>query len=262
MTSIALSQGLVNHFKISEYRQATTPSGQKTVFIVKIEGVVYALKIIHIADERFEREVKICQKYNHIPGIPSILRIEKYLNDTIILEEYIEGNDLSDILDQYKGDDKKIMDLIFKVGTILTPVWDDKYVHRDLKPQNIRIRANGEPVVLDFGIARALDEESITATGGQPLSWYYASPEQYAGQKNLISYRTDFFCLGIVAYYLYTNQLPFGNTKDLIAQTFTNPTIQIDSGNKHINGFCNGVFYTSPSDRPRKIETFLKLTQI
>ncbi|PWK72522.1 serine/threonine-protein kinase [Mucilaginibacter oryzae] len=262
MTSIALSQGLIDHFKISEYEQATTPSGQKTVFIVKIEGVKYALKIIHIADERFEREVKICQQYNHITGIPSILKVEKYLNDTIILEEYIEGNDLSDILDQYKGDHKKVIDLIFKIGTILKPVWYDKYVHRDLKPQNIRIRANGDPVVLDFGIARALDEESITATGGQPLSWYYASPEQYAGQKNLISYKTDFFCLGIVAYFLYTNRLPFGNTKDLIAQTFTKTIIHIDSGNKYINEFCNGVFYTSPSDRPRKIETFLKLAQI
>lgn len=262
MTSIALSQGLIDHFKITQYRQAITPSGQKTVFIVMIEAVQYALKIIHVADERFEREVKICEQYNHVPGIPSILKIKKYQNDTIILEEYIEGNDLSEILDQYQGNDRKILNLIYKVGTILKPVWDDKYVHRDLKPQNIRIKPNGEPVVLDFGIARALDEESITATGVQPLSCYYASPEQYAGEKNLISYKTDFFCLGIVAYYLFTNNLPFGNTRELITETFANPPIRIDSGNKHINSFCNAVFFASPSDRPRKIETFLNLTQI
>ena len=262
MTSIALTPGLLAHFNISNYRQATSPGGQKTVFIVDIENIQYALKVIHVADERFEREVKICQQYNHLKGVPSILRVEKYLSDTIILEEYIEGNDLSEIFSQYKGNDKKILDLIYKVGNILKPIWDDRYVHRDLKPQNIRIRKNGDPVVLDFGIARALDEESITASGSQPLSWLYASPEQYAGKKDLISYRTDFFCLGIIAYYLYTNKLPFGNTKDLISTTFSNPPFIINSGSKSINAFCNAVFPYSPADRPRKIETFLKLTQV
>ena len=262
MSSLQLSKELIDYFKISEYKQATTNGGQKTVFMVVIAGIKYALKIIHIADDRFEREVKICEQFIHSTGIPSIIRIEKYLNDTIILEEYIEGKDLSELYTAYKGNDIKVRELIFEIGNILRPVWNASYVHRDLKPQNIRIQNSGKPVVLDFGIARALNEDSLTATGGQPLSWLFASPEQYLGAKKLISYRTDFFCLGIVAYYLFTNELPFGNNKDLISKTFSTTLAKVNSGNQSIDNFCNAVFHLNPSDRPRKIETFLNLVKI
>jgi len=260
MTSIELSKELIGHFNISEYRRAN-PGGQKTVFIVTIDDEKYALKIINIADDRFEREVKICEQFSENTGIPIIQRIEKFGRDTIILEEYIEGNDLSELIFNYKGNELRVRDLILSIANILTPVWNAKYVHRDLKPQNIRIRNSGEPVVLDFGIARALDDESITVTGGQPLSWLFASPEQYAGQKKLISYRTDFFCLGIIAYYLYTNELPFGNNRNEIENSFNNNNLYINTENKFIDTFCNNVFKAKPSERPRKIEMFLKLIE-
>lgn len=261
MTSIELSKGLLKHFNISEYTQAK-PGGQKTVFIVTINEKKYALKIINVADDRFEREVKICEQFNVNKGIPTIIRINKFGKDTIILEEYIEGNDLSELIEEYKGDERKVCELIYSVGTILKPVWVAKYVHRDLKPQNIRIRENGEPVVLDFGIARALNEDSITATGGQPLSWLFGSPEQYAGQKQFISYRTDFFCLGIIAYHLFTNELPFGDNKNEIDTSFQNDKLSVNTGNELIDTFCNTVFKKNPSERPRKIDSFLKLIEL
>jgi len=261
MASIELSKGLINHFKISSYELAN-PGGQKTVFIVAIDGLKYALKIINIADDRFEREVRICEKFANSDGIPSIKRIEQYEKDTIILEEYIEGDDLSDIISDYKNNEMKVCNLIHAIGIILQPVWIDRYIHRDLKPQNIRIKNNGYPVVLDFGIARALNEDSITASGTQPLSWLFASPEQYSGLKNLISYRTDFFCLGIIAHYLYTSTLPFGNNKKKISEIFLNGKLGVDTGNLTIDNFCNAVFKKDPSERPRKIEKFLKLLEL
>lgn len=256
MASIELTEKLLTHFNISDYRQAN-PGGQKTVFIVTIDNQKYALKIINIADDRFQREVKICKEFDDNKGIPNIIRIEQFEKDTIILEEYIEGNDLSELTNEYTGNEQKIRELILAIGNILTPVWEGKYVHRDLKPHNIRIRENGEPVVLDFGIARALEDESITASGGQPLSWLFASPEQYSGQKKLISYRTDFFCLGIIAFYLYTNLLPFGKNKIEIEKSFRGNNLFVNTGNEFIDTFCNSVFKINPSERPRKIESFL-----
>jgi eukaryotic-like serine/threonine-protein kinase len=261
MTSIELTKELLNHFNINEYKQANS-GGQKTVFIVTIGDKKYALKIINVADERFDREVKICKEFDKNKGIPIINRIEKFGKDTIILEEYIEGNDLSDLLNDYKGNENKIRKLLHITGSILTPVWNARYVHRDLKPQNIRVRKNGDPVVLDFGIARALDDETITASGGQPLSWLFASPEQYAGQKKLISYRTDFFCLGIIAFHLYTNTLPFGNSRSEIENSFKNNKLVVNTGNEFIDNFCNNVFKINPSERPRRIQSFIKLLEL
>ncbi|HEA23639.1 MAG TPA: hypothetical protein ENH87_22375 [Pricia antarctica] len=261
MTSIEPSKALLKHFNIIDYERAS-PGGQKTVFIVTIASQKYALKIIKVADERFEREVKICKQFDGNKGIPVIERIEKFGKDTIILEEYIEGNDLSELVSEYVGNAPKVCKLIHTASNILKPVWDANYVHRDLKPPNIRIRVNGEPVILDFGIARALDDESITGTGIQPYTWPFASPEQFDGHKKLISYRTDFFCLGIIAYHLYTNSLPFGKTRDEIDRSFQDNRLIVDSGNESINMFCNGVFKHNPSERPRKIESFLNLIKL
>ena len=157
---------------------------------------------------------------------------------------------------------KKVLKLIYEIALILTPIWENRYVHRDLKPQNIRIKPDGSPVVLDFGIARALDEESLTVTGGQPLSWLFASPEQYNGQKNFISYRTDFFCLGIIAFYLFTNSLPFGKDRYEIAEAYRDGAVKVNTENKSIDNFCNSVFKISPAERPRKIELLLKSIQL
>lgn len=186
MKSIALTQELLNHFQISEYYQAN-PGGQKTVFIVTIDNKNFALKIINVADERFEREVKICKEFASNNGIPNIERVEIFGSNTIILEQYIDGNDLSEILPEFFNNEEKVRKILTKVVKILIPIWEARYVHRDLKPQNIRIKSNSEPVVLDFGIARALNDDSITATGGQPLSWLFATPEQYFGKKDLIT---------------------------------------------------------------------------
>lgn len=261
MTSIELSQGLIKHLNISDYL-AAKHGGQKTVFVVTINGIKYALKIIKLADDRFKREVKICEQFADSIGIPAIIKIEKYYNDTIILEEYIEGNDLSDVSHLYIGDLPRVFSLIYSITTIMTPVWESRYVHRDLKPQNIRIKEDGSPVVLDFGIARALDEESLTVTGAQPLSWLFASPEQYFGQKEFISYRTDFFCLGMIAYYLFVGSFPFGDTKSEIEKKFKSGDIMPSTGVIQLDKLMNSVFKINPSERPRKINDFIKLLQI
>lgn len=261
MASIILSDGIIEHFKITDYFNAPT-GGQKTVFIVTINDKLFALKIIKVADERFEREVAICNRFNQSIGIPKIEKIEVYGSDTIILEEYIDGDDLTDRILEYNGNVQKVFDLLLDITYILKPVWESNYVHRDLKPANIRIKNNHKPVVLDFGIARALDENSLTATGSQPYSWPYASPEQFNGKKELITYRTDFFCLGIIGYVLFTNKLPFGNSKVAINERFKSGNLNIDSGNKFIDNFCNTVFTLNPSERPRKIENFIKLLKI
>ena len=100
----------------------------------------------------------------------------------------------------YKGSNDKVTKMISHVCNTLKPFWErnPSIIHRDIKPSNIIVRPNCIPVVIDFGIARDLGEKSITDTGQpQPGSWRFATPEQYAGNKELITFRTHFFSLGV-----------------------------------------------------------------
>ena len=88
-------------------------------------------------------------------------------------------------------------------------------IHRDLKPGNIRVDADGEPHVLDFGLAKAagaaeLDEHGrpLTASGEFIGTLAYASPEQAAGDLAQIDVRTDVYALGVILYKMLTGDLP------------------------------------------------------
>jgi hypothetical protein len=84
-------------------------------------------------------------------------------------------------------------------------------IHCDIKPDNILVDREGEPRVLDFGVARAAERDegaSITVTGELACTLAYASPEQLAGNRGAIDTRTDIYSLGVVLYELLTGTLP------------------------------------------------------
>jgi len=116
----------------------------------------------------------------------------------------------------------------------LSILWDRNIVHRDLKPRNIIIRPNKLPVIIDLGIARFLDLDSLTNTLNLmgPCTPIYAAPEQLSNRKQLINPRTDFFSLGIILLELLLGHHPFdprvlknGNSivENIAADIFVSP---------------------------------------
>src|SRR5205085_10056729 len=86
-------------------------------------------------------------------------------------------------------------------------------VHRDIKPSNVLVDANGQPRVLDFGIAKLLgdaDDGTLTGTGSRVMSPAYAAPEQILGEA--AGTATDVYSLGVVLYELLTGALPHRRT--------------------------------------------------
>ena len=81
-------------------------------------------------------------------------------------------------------------------------------IHRDIKPQNIMVLENGRVKVMDFGIAKLPDAETITMTDKAVGTVYYMSPEQASGKKN-IDTRSDLYSLGAMMYELATGEVPF-----------------------------------------------------
>lgn len=121
-----------------------------------------------------------------------------------IIEEYIEGDTLRLKMDNYQ-DWNSIKSWLNSMIDGLQIVWNMNIVHCDLKPENIIIKTDGSPCIIDFGIARFLDLESITNTLNLrgPNTPLYASPEQLKNEKHIIDMRTDFYALGIILLEMY-----------------------------------------------------------
>ncbi|MEI3802329.1 MULTISPECIES: serine/threonine protein kinase [unclassified Chitinophaga] len=262
MSSRSFNKEFLDCYGIESFFKSPESGGQKAVYFVVRKGRSQVMKIIHgPKDERFDREMKIYEKYKELDGIPKVFETSEYHGETIIFEEFIEGTTLQNITSDYKENTLTVRELVAGLFRILTPVWKDQYVHRDLKPLNIIIRPDGSPVILDFGIARDLGDLSITGTGGlQPGSWKWAAPEQYFNRKDMISYRTDFFSIGVIAYFLFHQRLPFGNNVEEIHKRFQDGDdkliIDADCGMKN---FLTESMKFRPGHRPRRIEDLANL---
>jgi serine/threonine protein kinase len=127
---------------------------------------------------------------------------------------FIDGQPLSRVIAERRhGDALAIATLVQKIARGLHKAHDEGIIHRDLKPDNIMIDGDGEPVVMDFGLARRVDEEvRLTAPGrilGTPA---YMSPEQVNGDPEKIGRATDIYSLGVVLYEMLAGRLPFQGT--------------------------------------------------
>jgi tetratricopeptide (TPR) repeat protein len=121
--------------------------------------------------------------------------------------EYVEGRDLASLMDERsKLLAPEAVAIIRQVCSGLAAAHAEGVVHRDLKPSNIMLEKNGRVVVMDFGLARA-QENQLTQTGAIMGTFQYMSPEQAKGEK--ADARSDIFTVGIIFYELLTGKTPY-----------------------------------------------------
>ncbi len=160
---------------------------------------------------RFERERAILARLQH-PGIARLLDGGTSADGRPYFAlEHVAGRPLTDYAAAQDLDVEARLELVLAVCNAVEYAHRNLVVHRDLKPSNILVTADGEPKLLDFGIAKLLaDEEDarLTHTGLKVLTPAYAAPEQAAGQP--VTTATDVYGLGVVLYELLTGELPRG----------------------------------------------------
>jgi serine/threonine protein kinase len=134
---------------------------------------------------------------------------------------FIDGRPLSKaIAEGQVREPRAIAALIQKIARGLHKAHEQGIIHRDLKPDNIMLDADGEPIVMDFGLARRLDDDVRLTTPGRLLGTpAYMSPEQVDGDPNRIGPPTDIYSLGVVLYEMLTGRLPFtGSLTSILRQ--------------------------------------------
>ncbi len=191
-------------------------------------GRTVAIKALpeHLGDNpdlmaRFEREARTLAALNH-PHIGGIHGIEEHGGRKFLVLEFIDGETLADRIAIGPLRIGEVLEIGSQIAEGLAAAHDAGFVHRDLKPDNIKITPEGAAKVLDFGLARVETTETSQVTDETPTAGpaetmttpgtilgtvQYMSPEQARGKK--VDRRTDLWALGVVLYECLTGQSPF-----------------------------------------------------
>jgi serine/threonine protein kinase len=192
--------------------------GMGTIYLAEREDFHHrvALKIIKRGmdtDEiirRFEHEREVLATLSH-PNIARLL--DGGTTDDglpFLVMEFVEGSTITEFCEENSLNIEERLELFRKVCSAVAYSHQNLIVHRDLKPSNILVDKEGEPKLLDFGIAKLLAPDragQTTETGFRLLTPEYASPEQIRGER--VTTASDIYSLGVLLYELLTGQKPY-----------------------------------------------------
>lgn len=208
-----LRQGTLGEYEIL---REIGQGGMATVFLAheialdrKVAIKVMSPQFVHGADmiERFKREARTAAGLNH-PHIIPIYAVRESQQLLFFVMKYIGGRSLEAILrDVGALPFPMVRSILSDIGSALDYAHRQGVVHRDVKPGNIMIDEEGFAVITDFGIARAVQSDSLTRSGTTVGTPSYLSPEACSGEA--VGSAADQYSLGIVGYEMITGQLPF-----------------------------------------------------
>lgn len=175
--------------------------------------------------ELFLREARAAAQLNHSHIVPvhEVGRDGKNEGSIFIVSELIHGEPLSDRLKRERLPNTEVAGLLATVSEALHYAHEQGVIHRDLKPSNVMVDDQGEPHVMDFGLAKRETGEITMTIDGQVLGTpAYMSPEQAGGQMKWVDRRTDVYSLGVMLFQMLTGELPFrGSAQSQIQQRQT-----------------------------------------
>jgi serine/threonine-protein kinase len=190
--------------------------GMSTVYLARDTTLdrQVAVKVMHRemseqADQlaRFRQEARAVAKLSH-PNVVSVIDAGEDGGYPYIVFEYVEGETLKARINRIGAlDVQEALAYAIEIARGLTVAHARKMVHRDIKPQNVLIDAEGRAKLTDFGISRQLEKEGVTATGRVLGTTDYVAPEQAMGRG--ADQRSDLYSLGVVLFEMLTGHVPF-----------------------------------------------------
>lgn len=159
--------------------------------------------------QRFQAEAQAAANLKH-PNIVGIHEVGEHEGQHYYSMDFIEGQTLADVCHGKPMNAREAAELLRVVCDVVHFAHQRGVLHRDLKPHNLMIDSEGKPHVLDFGLAKRLDDDQgLTMSGAVLGSPSYMAPEQAQGRNNRVGPHTDVYALGAILYQMLTGRAPF-----------------------------------------------------
>lgn len=212
--------------------------------------------------ERFYREARAAATLRH-RGICPVYDVGTQDGINYIAMAYISGMPLSRFLAHGKIKSQRNMAVIIrKLALALDAAHQKGVIHRDLKPANVMVDEDNEPVIMDFGLARQLNQQDasrLTMAGTIIGSPAYMSPEQVSGDIDLVGTQSDIYSLGVMLYELLTGTVPFrGPVVVIIGQIIgtepDRPSNIRDGVDQELEAICLKMMAKNKADRYQSMQ--------
>jgi serine/threonine-protein kinase len=215
-----------------------------------------AIKLLppHLAQDdtfvkRFRREADTAAQLNN----PHIIPIHNYgeIDGRLYVDmRLIEGRDLQQVLADGPLEPARAVRIIEQVAKALNAAHKIKLVHRDVKPSNVLLDEDDFAYLIDFGIARGVDQTGLTGTGAVIGSWHYMSPERLRAGK--VDARSDIYALACVLYECLTGSTPYpgDNFEQQITAHLTAPPPRPSSTDPNVPATFDPVIATGMAKDP------------
>jgi serine/threonine protein kinase len=198
--------------------------------------------------DRFDRERELLMRIRH-PGIVDIYDWGSGADFHYIVTEYFPAGSL-ELRMRNLLSTRDAIDIFVQIAGALRVVHAASLTHRDLKPANVMLREDGEVVLIDFGLAKSIDETVPLTTAGEIRgSPYYVSPEQALG--NTVDQRSDLYSLGVIMYEMLTGERPFkGSTViSILAAHQEDPIPRLPEKLAEFQPLIDGLLAKDPEQR-------------
>lgn len=187
---------------MGEVYKAFDPTLQRTLAVKTVRPDIDRPEYL----DRMMREAQACARLSH-PNIVTVFEAGQADGVVYIAMEYLQGKNLAEVLDTKALLFEDKIRILAKVLEALHHAHGLDVVHRDIKPSNIHICSDGSIKLMDFGLARVMVADTLTASGNVLGTPHYASPEQLKGEA--IDRRTDIYSTGVMAYEMLAGRRPF-----------------------------------------------------
>ena len=197
--------GLIGSGGMAKVFRATHVDTGETVAIKTLPEEFYGDATYQL---RFLREIEVIRRLHHPNILPLISHGEQDQVSYIIMP-YMPYGTLKDRLHDTDLPLEECLRLMQQLGSAIDHAHAQQVIHRDIKPANIMLDADDNVQLVDFGVAKLIEDTSVDITGSAIVgTWQYMSPEQCMGDKELTA-RTDIYALGIVLHEMLTGRAPF-----------------------------------------------------